>query len=161
MRRGLVVGTALLLAAMASPASAAGKSSDYINPECWWDPATASGCSTSEVTALSATSPKVGNSIKFAFQSRYMDSENGTGPWLQLQCYRAGADYQYEGQLSGVRILSASLAGFPGGIGYGDPFSLASSSWHVGEADCVAELGHKGKSGRWVVDASSKFHVSG
>jgi hypothetical protein len=98
-----------------------------------------------------------GEEVSFGFKTSYWDADGGTGPWLQLQCFRDGTGW--EGQNDGVRILSASRAGFEGGWGYGVPFELASSSWHEGPADCTGFLGHKSKSGKWMTEATVGFHV--
>lgn len=100
----------------------------------------------------------VGQSVMVGFKTSYVDTTGGTGPWLQLQCYRAGSGY--EGQLDGVLILSDSRAGFPGGWGYGTPFTLSGTSWHLGPANCKAVVGHKTNSGRFMVEASTSFYVA-
>jgi hypothetical protein len=143
-----------------------------IQPSSWWSPALL-GASTSSNTgatswedclaggAPSTAAPRVGNCMKFTFKTSYWDPTNGTGPWMHLQCFRAGEDYEYEGQLSGVMILADSRPGFPGGWGYGVPFVLNGTSWHLGPANCTIRLTHRSKSGRLVVDASNRFSVSG
>src|SRR5574342_409472 len=68
---------------------------------------------TGDFTAAADNQMHVGQSLTFGFTTNYWDTDGGTGPWLQMRCFRAGADYQYEGQLSGVLILSESRAGFP------------------------------------------------
>ena len=149
-----------------------GKSSSQ--PASWWSPAlpTLSATNVSNTGApswedcLSAGEPAsgppaVGDCLTLSFQSSYSDPVNGSGPWLHLECTRAGADYQYEGQLSGSVILADSRAGFPGGWGYGVPFMRAGTAWHLGPANCTVELGHRSKSGKFMVDASTRFAVSG
>ena len=101
-----------------------------------------------------------GQNVKFGFTSRYSDPTGGTGPWIQLLCYRAGDDYQYEGQLSGSLILSDSIAGFEGGYGYGTPFILSGTAWHEGPANCTGQVFHKLKSGKNSIDATVKFYVN-
>jgi len=160
MRRATIVVIAMLaVGLLALPAQAGRSGGDYIQPSCWWDPAVSTGCDATGTARTAA--PQVGNLITFDFQSRYVDTTNGTGPWLQLQCFRAGADFQYEGQLSGVMILADSRAGFPGGRGYGRPFELDGTSWHLGPANCVTQVGHVAKNGRFSVDASTSFSVTG
>jgi hypothetical protein len=167
-----VVSTSMPAHAGKGPAGTTGKSS--VKPASWWSPAllvaSATGGSNTGAASWqdclaggesSASAPSAGDCMQFDFQTSYWDPANGTGPWLQLQCFRTGQDYQYEGQLSGVMILADSRAGFPGGWGYDVPFVLAGTSWRLGPANCTIQVGHKSKSGRFTVDASSSFSVSG
>jgi hypothetical protein len=179
LKRRIFVVYLLIFVVAASTSAYGGKpsggssGSSFIRPASWWSPALLSASiSTSNTGATSwrdcvegggpsTAAPTVGNCITFDFKTSYWDPTNGTGPWLQLQCFRAGEDYEYEGQLSGGMILADSRAGFPGGWKYGVPFVLAGTSWHLGPANCTIQVGHKSKSGKFMVDASSRFFVSG
>jgi hypothetical protein len=87
-----------------------------------------------------------GRQVTFGYRS---DSATS----IQLQCYQpVGSDRLV---FSDFRML------FEGGLGYGEPFDLGpSAAWTDGAASCKAMLGHRGKSGRYVVEASLRFDVA-
>jgi hypothetical protein len=74
---------------------------------------------------------------------------NNAGPWIELMCYQNG----------GV-VASGDHAGFPGGMGYNDPFNLGPTmSWSGGAADCTVTVFHQSNN-RFVTDASTSFRVN-
>lgn len=158
------------LAVAGVQAAAGGKSS--IRPASWWSPAPAVAASSDAngatswedclaAGAPSGNAPSVGDCITFDFRTSYWDPTNGSGPWLQLKCFRAGDDFEFEGQVSGTLILADSRPGFPGGWGYGVPFVLSGTAWHLGPANCTVQLGNKTNAGKFRTLASTSFSVSG
>ena len=91
-----------------------------------------------------------GDYVSFGFTTKYWDDVRNTGPWLRLECYNGGTQVYFE-----------TRAGFEGGYRYGQPFTLGPSlAWPSGEADCVGILGHHHpKNGKFVTEATTKFHV--
>lgn len=77
-------------------------------------------------------------------------TSNNDAPWLVLECYQ-----------NDRLVFWQNRAGFEGGFGYGQPFTLGPSlAWTGGEADCVGILGHyHRKTGRFMQDATVDFHV--
>ena len=148
-RLSLLIAAALVVGVLAGPAIAGG--GGRRGSEIWIEPS-----SYARVDGVM----HVGDSVMFGFKTNYWDEAGGTGPWLALECFRAGADYEYEGQLSGVMILADSRAGFPGGWGYGEPFVLSGTAWKLGPANCTGILGHRGKT-KFMVDATVDFYVEG
>lgn len=75
---------------------------------------------------------------------------DNAGPWIELMCYQ-----------DGVVVGSGDHAGFPGGLGYNDPFDLGPTmSWSGGAADCTVTVFHQSNN-RIVTDAATSFHVNG
>jgi hypothetical protein len=75
---------------------------------------------------------------------------NNAGPWIEMKCSQ-----------NGVVVGTSDEAGFPGGVGYQDPFYLGpSASWTGGAADCTVTVFHLNSSNtKLVTDATTSFHV--
>jgi hypothetical protein len=99
-----------------------------------------------ESSVRSTSNLRFGQSLKFGYRSDAATS-------IQLQCYQpVGSDRLV---FSDFRML------FEGGLGYGEPFDLGpSAAWTDGAASCKAMLGHRSKSGRYMVEASLRFDVA-
>jgi hypothetical protein len=75
---------------------------------------------------------------------------NNAGPWIGMKCYQ-----------NGILVGTGDQAGFPGGVGYNDPFVLGPTMmWSGGSADCTVTVLHQ-TSGKLVTDATTSFHVNG
>ena len=99
-----------------------------------------------EGSAERAANLSFGQEVTFGYRSSGATS-------IQLQCYQpAGSDRLV---FSDFRML------FEGGLGYGKAFDLGpSAAWTDGAADCKAMLGHRSKSGKYMVEASLRFDVA-
>jgi hypothetical protein len=77
---------------------------------------------------------------------------NNAGPWIEMKCSQ-----------NGVVVGTSDEAGFPGGVGYQDPFYLGpSAAWTGGAADCTVTVFHlNSNSTKLVTDATTSFHVDG
>lgn len=101
--------------------------------------------SSASSTALSsaAAEPSYGNAVTFDVSS------TADRPFVNVRCYQNGA-FVYDG-----------WHGFFAGYLPEPNFTLASSYWTEGAADCMARLVEWGRNGRERTLASLDFHVSG
>ncbi len=72
----------------------------------------------------------------------------GSGIWAMAECYQDGTIVYRQYVRNGAdNTVTFTLGPTP--------------SWQAGAADCLAEEGYWGKSGRWRAIAETTFHVSG
>jgi hypothetical protein len=86
--------------------------------------------------------PHYGDQITFEVSTTATDH-----PYVNVRCYQ-GSAFVYDGWV-----------GFFEGAWFGQTFTLSSSYWTGGEADCNARLVMWGKNGRQRTLASMDFHV--
>ena len=96
-----------------------------------------------------------GGTIDFVWLSDYT-SDQGFGPWLQLNCY----EQPTKGNKLGPQIYFENRAGFEGGYRYGEPFTLGPSlAWTGQPATCVGSVGHIDPKRGYIEDATVTFDV--
>jgi hypothetical protein len=101
------------------------------------------GSTGNTLTAQASTSPRVGDSVTFDVQTSATDR-----PYILLNCYRTG-EWIYASQ----SFYSATNPPL---------FTLSSSAWTSGGADCTARLGKLNADGtRFTELASTSFTVNG
>jgi hypothetical protein len=99
--------------------------------------------SSSTVSAAATSGPRWNDKVTFAVSTVATDR-----PYVLLNCYQ-----------NGVWVL-ASQAGFYADYPFGTSFTLASSAWMAGAADCTATLGTNSAGGtKFTKLASTSFHV--
>lgn len=88
--------------------------------------------------------------VRFGDQVTFtVEGADPTTGSIQLQAY-----------VDGALVFSAAHMTYPGGYGYGQPFTLGpSASWTGGAAEAVAILGHRRRNGHYRVDAQTTFPV--
>jgi len=75
-------------------------------------------------------------------------STSASNPYVNVRCYQGGA-FVYD-----------AWAGFYSGAWFGQEFTLASTYWESGEADCIARLVYWAKNGDERVLSQLAFHVA-
>jgi hypothetical protein len=87
--------------------------------------------------------PNWGEHVTFAVETTVTEK-----PFVQLDCFQAG------------ELVYAMSAGFWDGYRFTKTYTLSSSFWTSGAADCVARLFHVASNGKNVVDMTMPFTVA-